>query len=126
MISEFTSHNHRFPIDETIDIIYTRVFRIKTCAISIWEISMRMPCRNSINAFDTSNLVTFIFLILSVFIVTNTRVSSNKNIVSSCSLHLRNDSLNSLHWIINGYLTFKVGLIPNQNLCWKDTSNTDF
>ena len=126
MISEFTSHNHRFPIDETIDIIYTRVFRIKTCAISIWEIRMRMPCRNSINAFDTSNLVTFIFLILSVFIVTNTRVSSNKNIVSSCSLHLRNDSLNSLHWIINGYLTFKVGLIPNQNLCWKDTSNTDF
>ena len=126
MISEFTSHNHRFPIDETIDIIYTRVFRIKTCAISIWEISVRMPCRNSINAFDTSNLVTFIFLILSVFIVTNTRVSSNKNIVSSCSLHLRNDSLNSLHWIINGYLTFKVGLIPNQNLCWKDTSNTDF
>ena len=126
MISEFTSHNHRFPIDETIDIIYTRIFRIKTCAISIWEISVRMPCRNSINAFDTSNLVTFIFLILSVFIVTNTRVSSNKNIVSSCSLHLRNDSLNSLHWIINGYLTFKVGLIPNQNLCWKDTSNTDF
>ena len=126
MISEFTSHNHRFPIDETIDIIYTRVFCIKTCAISIWEISVRMPCRNSINAFDTSNLVTFIFLILSVFIVTNTRVSSNKNIVSSCSLHLRNDSLNSLHWIINGYLTFKVGLIPNQNLCWKDTSNTDF
>ena len=126
MISEFTSHNHRFPIDETIDIIYTRIFRIKTCAISIWEISVRMPCRNSINAFDTSNLVTFIFLVLSVFIVTNTRVSSNKNIVSSCSLHLRNDSLNSLHWIINGYLTFKVGLIPNQNLCWKDTSNTDF
>ena len=126
MISEFTSHNHRFPIDETIDIIYTRVFRIKACAISIWEISVRMPCRNSINAFDTSNLVTFIFLVLSVFIVTNTRVSSNKNIVSSCSLHLRNDSLNSLHWIINGYLTFKVGLIPNQNLCWKDTSNTDF
>ena len=126
MISEFTSHNHRFPIDETIDIIYTRVFRIKTCAISIWEISVRMPCRNSINAFDTSNLVTLIFLVLSVFIVTNTRVSSNKNIVSSCSLHLRNDSLNSLHWIINSYLTFKVGLIPNQNLCWKDTSNTDF
>ena len=126
MISEFTSHNHRFPIDETIDIIYTRVFRIKTCAITIWEIRMRVPCRNSINAFDTSNLVTFIFLVLSVFIVTNTRVSSNKNIVSSCSLHLRNDSLNSLHWIINGYLTFKVGLIPNQNLCWKDTSNTDF
>ena len=126
MISEFTSHNHRFPIDETIDIIYTRIFRIKTCAISIWEISVRMPCRNSINTFDTSNLVTFIFLVLSVFIVTNTRVSSNKNIVSSCSLHLRNDSLNSLHWIINGYLTFKVGLIPNQNLCWKDTSNTDF
>ena len=126
MISEFTSHNHRFPIDETIDIIYTRVFRIKTCTISIWEIRMRMPCRNSINTFDTSNLVTFIFLVLSVFIVTNTRVSSNKNIVSSCSLHLRNDSLNSLHWIINGYLTFKVGLIPNQNLCWKDTSNTDF
>ena len=126
MISEFTSHNHGLPIDETIDIIYTRVFCIKTCAISIWEISVRMPCRNSINAFDTSNLVTFIFLILSVFIVTNTRVSSNKNIVSSCSLHLRNDSLNSLHWIINGYLTFKVGLIPNQNLCWKDTSNTDF
>ena len=126
MISEFTSHNHRFPIDETIDIIYTRVFRIKTCAITIWEIRMRVPCRNSINAFDTSNLVTFIFLVLSVFIVTNTRVSSNKNIVSSCSLHLRNDSLNSLHWIINSYLTFKVGLIPNQNLCWKDTSNTDF
>ena len=126
MISEFTSHNHGLPIDETIDIIYTRVFCIKTCAISIWEISVRMPCRNSINAFDTSNLVTFIFLVLSVFIVTNTRVSSNKNIVSSCSLHLRNDSLNSLHWIINGYLTFKVGLIPNQNLCWKDTSNTDF
>ena len=126
MISEFTSHNHRFPIDETIDIIYTRVFRIKTCAITIWEIRMRVPCRNSINAFDTSNLVTFIFLVLSVFIVTNTRVSSNKNIVSSCSLHLRNDSLNSLHWIIHGYLTFKVGLIPNQNLCWKDTSNTDF
>ena len=126
MISEFTSHNHGLPIDETIDIIYTRVFCIKTCAISIWEISVRMPCRNSINAFDTSNLVTFIFLILSVFIVTNTRVSSNKNIVSSCSLHLRNNSLNSLHWIINGYLTFKVGLIPNQNLCWKDTSNTDF
>ena len=126
MISEFTSHNHGLPIDETIDIIYTRVFCIKTCAISIWEISVRMPCRNSINAFDTSNLVTFIFLILSVFIVTNTRVSSNKNIVSSCSLHLRNDSLNSLHWIINSYLTFKVGLIPNQNLCWKDTSNTDF
>ena len=126
MISEFTSHNHRFPIDETIDIIYTRVFRIKTCPISIWEIRVRMPCRNSINAFDTSNLVTFIFLVLSVFIVTNTRVSSNKDIVSSCSLHLRNDSLNSLHWIINGYLTFKVGLIPNQNLCWKDTSNTDF
>ena len=126
MISEFTSHNHRFPIDETIDIIYTRVFRIKTCTISIWEIRMRMPCRNSINTFDTSNLVTFIFLVLGIFIVTNTRVSSNKNIVSSCSLHLRNDSLNSLHWIINGYLTFKVGLIPNQNLCWKDTSNTDF
>ena len=126
MISEFTSHNHRFPIDETIDIIYTRIFRIKTCAISIWEIRVRMPCRNSINAFDTSNLVTFIFFVLSVFIVTNTRVSNNKNIVSSCSLHLRNDSLNSLHWIINGYLTFKVGLIPNQNLCWKDTSNTDF
>ena len=126
MISEFTSHNHGLPIDETIDIIYTRVFCIKTCAISIWEISVRMPCRNSINAFDTSNLVTFIFLVLSVFIVTNTRVSSNKNIVSSCSLHLRNDSLNSLHWIINSYLTFKVGLIPNQNLCWKDTSNTDF
>ena len=126
MIPEFTSHNHGFPIDETIDIIYTRVFRIKTCAISIWEISVRMPCRNSINAFDTSNLVTFIFFVLSVFIITNTRVSSNKNIVSSCSLHLRNDSLNSLHWIINGYLTFKVGLIPNQNLCWKDTSNTDF
>ena len=126
MISEFTSHNHGLPIDETIDIIYTWVFCIKTCAISIWEISVRMPCRNSINAFDTSNLVTFIFFVLSVFIITNTRVSSNKNIVSSCSLHLRNDSLNSLHWIINGYLTFKVGLIPNQNLCWKDTSNTDF
>ena len=126
MIPKFTSHNHRFPIDETIDIIYTRVFRIKTCTIPIWEIRMRMPCRNSINAFDTSNLVTFIFLILSVFIVTNTRVSSNKDKVSSCSLHLRNDSLNSLHWIINGYLTFKVGLIPNQNLCWKNTSNTDF
>ena len=126
MISEFTSHNHRFPIDETIDIIYTRVFRIKTCTISIWEIRMRMPCRNSINTFDTSNLVTFIFLILSVFIVTNTRVSSNKDKVSSCFLHLRNDSLNSLHWIIDSYLTFKVGLIPNQNLCWKDTCNTDF
>ena len=126
MVSELTSHNHRFPIDETIDIIYTRVFGIKTCAISIWEIRMRMPCRNSINTFDTSNLVTFIFLVLSIFIVTNTRVSSHKNIVSSCSFHLRNDSLNSLHWIVNGYPTFKVGLIPNQNLCWKDTSNTDF
>ena len=126
MVSELTSHNHRLPIDETINIIYTRIFGIKTCAISIWEIRMRMPCRNSINAFDTSNLVTFIFLVLSVFIVTNTRVSCDQNIVSSCSFHLRNNCLHSLHWIVNGYLTFKIGLIPNQNLCWKDTSNTDF
>ena len=126
MVSEFTSHNHRFPIDEAIDIIYTRVLGIKTCAITIWEIRMRMPCRNSINTFDTSNLVTFIFLVLSIFIVANTRMSSNKNKISPSSFHLRNNSLNSLHWIINSYLTFKIGLIPNQYLCWKDTRNTDF
>ena len=126
MISELPSHNYRFPIDETIDIIYTRIFGIKTCTITIWEIRMRMPCRNSINTFDTSNLVTFIFLVLSIFIVANTRMSSNKNKISPSSLHLRNNSLNSLHWIVDSYLTFKIGLIPNQNLRWKDTSNTDF
>ncbi len=110
-----------FPVD--VGIIYQGISHKNLYHLHL-EIRMRNACRNSINTFDYQQ--QFGNLHFPHSYCHQYQKWAATELKSAPAAFIRNISLNSLHWIIDSYLTFKIGLIPNQNLCWKDTSNTDF
>ena len=126
MVAVFSSHGYWSTIDFTVDTIYTRVFFVEASSITTWEFCMGVARYNSIYTWQAGDLIAFIFLAFFILVIPDTGVRKYQGDVCTCFAHLRDDVSNSLDRIANDDFSFKISLVPVENLRRNNPSHTYF